>query len=403
MLNHLTVVGLTKTLSIVLQFIFILLIARLYGNVDLGLYALIISIAAPLSLAMQFDGVTKALTKSLETNNLYVVFIVPLLIMVISIASILYGSIFVEDFLKGNIILILALLILKISESSVEVEFAILRRKKQFFAYSANLFARNFLIYFSAIILLIFKVSLALVYLIMALMSVSYFIFRIIRLFKSGWTFNLESPSKYISTNLHLGIASMFKSLGSNVLRYFVVFAYGVSTLGFLAPIFYGLTVMSNLSIIYENVITPNVLKKIDEGSSKLQDYSREIILILSTYVFLVIVVFASSNVYYSFFYDTDSSLYPSILNIFSIGWVFYLTRSILKAISFKKGLNKLQIFLQFTFLAVLIIFLFTLDYILSVRGIAVSYVLASFVICSIYTYFLIKDSKKTIPSGKNL
>lgn len=398
MLNHLTAVGLTKTISVVLQFIFILLIARLYGNMDLGLYALTVSIAAPLSLAIQFDGVTKVLTKSLETNNLYVVFMVPLLIMAISILSILHGSIFIEDFLKGNIVLILALLVLKISESSIEVEFAILRRKKYFFSYSANLLIRNFLIYFTAIILLIFKVSLVLIYLIMALISMSYFIFRMIRLLKSGWAFKLESPINYISTNLYLGIASMFKSLGSNVLRYFVTFVYGVSTLGLLTPIFYGLTIMSNLSIIFENVITPNVLKKIDKGCSKLQDYSREIILILSTYVFLVIVVFAFSDFYYSFFYDTDNSLYPSILNIFSIGWIFYLSRSILKAISFKKGLNKLQIFLQFTFLAVLVIFLFTLDYLLPMRGIAVSYVSASFVICSIYTYFLIKDSKKIIP-----
>ena len=226
----------------------------------------------------------------------------------------------------------------------------------------------------------------------------SYLIFRMITLLKSGWAFKLESPLNYISTNLHLGIASMFKSLGSNILRYFVTFVYGVSTLGLLTPIFYGLTIMSNLSIIYENVITPNVLKKIDTGCSKLQDYAREIILILSTYVFLVIVVFAFSDFYYSLFYDTDNSLYPSILNIFSMGWIFYLTRSILKAISFKKGLNELQIFLQFIFLAVLIIFLFTLDYLLPMRGIAVSYVLASFVICSIYTYFLIKDSKNVIP-----
>ena len=70
MLNHITIVGLTKTLSIALQFIFILLIARLYGNLDLGLYSLIVSIALPISTAIQLDGTTKALTKSLETNNL---------------------------------------------------------------------------------------------------------------------------------------------------------------------------------------------------------------------------------------------------------------------------------------------------------------------------------------------
>jgi O-antigen/teichoic acid export membrane protein len=191
----------------------------------------------------------------------------------------------------------------------------------------------------------------------------------------------------YFKENISLGVASGLKFFSANLMRYFVAFQFGIVSLGYMTPIFYGLTTLSTVSTIFDNIFSPKLLKTMDRSNKfNLKSHKKEVVILLSTSILIFILSVLFSNYYYNFFFPNNDNGYHNLLIVFSIGWIFYVSRAMLKVVSFKLGLQHLQMKVQLMFLFILAILMSVFSFLFGVIGVALAFVISSSFI-SIY-YF---------------
>jgi len=169
---------------------------------------------------------------------------------------------------------------------------------------------------------------------VLVFVSIFFAMWSVYRLIQDGWELRLKIKNvlPYVKENKSLGVASGVKFFGSNLMRYFVAFQFGVSTLGFLTPVFYGLTALSNIATIFDNIFSPKIVKRIEtNGVFSIGQNKKEmaILLLASIFIFLCAILF--SAYYYGFFFAFDPENYHHLLIIFSIGWFFLCGESYIK------------------------------------------------------------------------
>jgi O-antigen/teichoic acid export membrane protein len=387
MLNHFFYVSVSKLIIVISQFIFLLFFARTLPVVDLGFYALVLAVVTPLIWALTFDVPVKIIANTLDTKNLFVL-LFPNLIALISLTFITLSiNIFLID-LPIRYLLILLIFILKFGEVIAEFEYALLRRKEKFRLYAITSSLRFLFVYLSGAIAIISGYQVVPVISILSIFSILFSFLSIHRLKREGWKFDTKFKDiiPYINKNLSLGVAIGLKFFSANLMRYFIFFQFGAVSLGYMTPIFYGLTVLSTLSAIFDNIFSPILLKKMERSNKfHIKSYKKEAVILLSTGFLIIILSLFFSNYYYNFFFLNNDKGYHYLLIIFSIGWIFYVLRAILKVVSFKLGLQHLQMKVQLLFLFLLTMLMCVFSFFFGVIGVALAFVIASFCICIYY------------------
>ncbi len=152
--------------------------------------------------------------------------------------------------------LLLLLLPFKIGEIISEIDNANLRREEKFIHFSLISSIRFFTIYVFGAIVIIYGYQVVTCVTVLLIISIIFALWSLYRLVKRGFYFklNISDIMPYVNRNINLGIASGIKFLSSNIMRYFIAFQFGISTLGYTVPIFYGLNVLASISTIFENI-----------------------------------------------------------------------------------------------------------------------------------------------------
>jgi len=388
MLNSFFYVSVSKLIIVLSQFIFLLIFARTLPVVDLGFYALVLAVVTPLVWAFIFDVPVKIIANTLETKNLFVL-LFPNLVVLIGLSMMTLSiNIFAVD-LSIRYLLILLIFILKFGEVIAEVEYAMLRRMEKFKLYALISSVRFLLIYISGAVAIISDYQVVPAIFILSTLSILFSFLSIHRLKSEGWKFDprFEDIMPYFKENISLGVASGLKFFSANLMRYFVAFQFGIVSLGYMTPIFYGLTTLSTVSTIFDNIFSPKLLKTMDRSNKfNLKSHKKEVVILLSTSILIFILSVLFSNYYYNFFFPNNDNGYHNLLIVFSIGWIFYVSRAMLKVVSFKLGLQHLQMKVQLMFLFILAILMSVFSFLFGVIGVALAFVISSSFI-SIY-YF---------------
>lgn len=394
MLNNFFYVSVSKLIIIFSQFIFLLIFSQTLPVVDLGFYALVLAALTPLVWAFTLDVPVKIIANTLETKNLFVLFFPNLVVLIgLSVMTLLI-NIFAVD-LPIRYLLILLIFIFKFGEVISELEYAMLRRMEKFKLYALISSVRYLLMYISGAVAIISGYQVVPAISILSALSIIFSFLSIHRLQSEGWKFDpkFKDIMPYIKKNISLGVASGLKFFSANLMRYFVAFQFGVVSLGYMTPIFYGLTTLSTVSTVFDNIFSPKLLKTIDRSNKfDLKSYKKEIVIILTTSVLIFILSVLFSDYYYNFFFPNNDEGYHYLLIVFSAGWIFYVSRAMLKVVSFKLGLQHLQTRVQLLFLFLLVILMNGFSFLFGVIGVALAFVISSSFIC---IYYFSKVSKR--------
>jgi O-antigen/teichoic acid export membrane protein len=387
MLNHFFYVSVSKLIIVLSQFIFLLLFARTLPVVDLGFYTLVLAVVTPLIWALTFDVPVKIIANTLETKNLFVL-LFPNLGVLIGLTLIALSLNFFAVDLPIRYPLILLIFILKFGEVIAEFEYAILRRMEKFKLYALTSSLRFSLIYISGAVAIISGYQVVPAISILSTISILFSFLSIHRLKREGWKFDpkFKDIMPYIKENIRLGVASGLKFFSANSMRYFIFFQFGAVSLGYMTPIFYGLTTLSTASTVFDNIFSPILLKKIDRSNKfHLNSHKKEVLILLSTSVLIIILSVFFSKYYYNLFFPNNDKGYHYLLIVFSAGWIFYVLRAMLKVVSFKLRLQHLQMKVQLLFLLLLAILMSVFSFLFGVIGVALAFVISSFCICMYY------------------
>ena len=361
---------------------------------ELGEYTLALSIVTPIFWMVIFDAPVKIISGILETKNLFVV-LMPGFIVLICMAVVLASSALISGDYHWQL-LIFSVSILKFTEIISEIEFAVLRKNILFKLFSLIISVRYLFVYMGGATAILLDYEFIMVIIVLAILSSLFAIRSIVKLINLGWYFKIDESNVmvYMLKNKALGFASGLKFFGSNLMRYFVAFQFGVAGLGYLVPVFYGLTALSNISTIFDHVLSPRIVKKIahDELVLPVHKIYGELSLLFMVYAVVIVASFALSEFYYGLFFKTDADGYHFLINIFSIGWLFFVLRAILKVISYRFNLQNIQVFVQTFFSVILLCLLFLFHFLFDLSGIAWALVLSNILIC---IYYLLRMSDK--------
>ena len=390
LLKSISYVGISKLVIILSQLFFVAIFAKMLPVEDLGIYALALSVITPIVWALTFDVPIKIISNSLETKNLFIILfpnIFFLCALSLTIFLMMVFSIEVSIFY----LLLLLLLILKISEIISEIYNADLRREEKFVYFSFISSIRFLIIYVSGAVTIISGYQVIPSIVVLSIISSVFALWCLYKLIKRDFYFKLEINNllPYINMNRSLGIASGIKFFSTNLMRYFIAIQFGMSTLGYITPIFYGLTALSSISTIFENVISPKISKRIDNNNNKFSILSNKHEFTVLLVVSILIIIFAVllSNYYYSFFFLNIRENYHYLLIVFSVGWIFYTLRSILKVISYKLKLQYLQMKIQFMFMFFLSMLMYIFSSFFDTLGVSIAFVISNIIICFYYIF----------------
>ncbi len=387
MVKNASYVAGSKFVIVCSQLIFIATFAKHLPVEHLGLYSLALATVTPMVWAVFFDVPIKIISSSLETKNLFVILFPNALVF--SVLSLLTVGICVFT-KEANIFYLMALALfgVKFSEVVSEIEYANLRREEMFQEFSLISSVRFLVIYASGSLAIIFWEDVINVLVVILVLAVFFAGLSINRLIKVGWEFqlNFHDLVPYIIRNRNLGVASGVKYISANSMRYFVFFQFGVSSLGYMTPIFYGLTGLSTISTIFDNVFSPKILKSIgNDNVFAIRQHKEVLVTLLSVSICIAFGAFFLSEWYYGLFYEMDKGGYHYLLMVFALGWFFYVARAILRIVSYRLGLQKLQVRIQVSFMFILILLMYVLSFVFGILGVAVAFVLSSFLVTIYY------------------
>ena len=382
-------IGISKLVIILSQFLFIGSFARILPVEDLGIYALALSIITPIVWALTFDIHIKIISNSIETKNLFIIlfpniFVLSLLSLIVFIISLILVKVSTFYFL------FLLLMMLKIGEIISEIYNANLRFEKKFTYFSLVSSFRFLITYVFGAITIISGYPVIPCVIVISTISIIFALWNLYKLSKKGFYFklNIKDVFPYVKQNISLGAASGIKFFSSNLLRYFIAFQYGISTLGYMTPIFYGLTVLSIIASIFESVFVPKILERINNRNQfSIASIKYEATILIFVSIFIFIVAALTSNYYYGFFFSENKENYHYLLIVFSVGWFFYISRSLLKIISYKIKLQYLQIKIQLIFIFLLSVLIYVLSSFFGILGVAIAFVISNIIICFYYMF----------------
>lgn len=363
----------------------------------MGTYMLAVSISIPLAYFLLMDAPSKILTGMSNTKNLFQIlgpaFCFSFVLITLLILNHLSQFVNISSF-----IILIPVFFHKLSETIVELEIAYLKKHQYFKLIFWVILRRQFFIYLVSILMLFYGFNLVFIFITMALISCILSYFSILNLKKFGWSFKPVYFGSYFRRELSLAFAIGLKFLSSNVLRYFVVYIYGLSIFGYMAPAFYALTAFSNVSTVLENVLTPRFLKIIQDKQQILSNVKLDLFLVSFASVIIFISAYLFAEDVYSLFYPEQKDKYASIIIIFSSGFFFYVMRAILKSVSIKIGLEKIQIYVQCFSILLLILLLLLFNTAYGVYAPALAFVLTSFGICALYLLLIVRHKLKIDP-----
>lgn len=360
----------------------VIFISRVYGIDILGNYNLYISIITPLIIFSFFDINSKIIGKSNQKIDLNFIYT----ILLISFFLIFICYFF---FPKNSILIIIFLVIQKINEGFAEISFTYLRKE----------FKEKKIFILSLTKILIFLVTIFLIYffnfsfnLFVIITTLSLIIFNLIflkNIIKSKMNFQNKKRNEmliYFNSNFKIGISLLLKNLQTYLIRYnFVLFStpflFGSNT-----PIFYLINILGFTSIIFENLLSPSLIK----NNLKMSIKSIKIIILFSLTYFISLSLFDFwINIYFQLFKIplTEQLLYGS--KIVTYCWPAFVLRSIFKIITFYKGIENYQFFLQLLACSILIIcfVIFRVD--LFFENVYLSLLITNYVIVLVYIYLL--------------
>ena len=388
LLKSISYVGISKLIIILSQLLFVGTFAKILPVEDLGIYALALSIVIPIVWALTFDAPIKIISNSLETKNLFII-LFPNIFFLSALIMIYYLMLAFSFKVPIFYLLLLLLLLFKIGEIVSEIYNADLRREEKFIYFSFVSSIRFLIVYVSGSATIIFGYQVIPSIVVLTIISTVFALWSLYKLVKRGFHFkiNINNIMPYVNRNISLGIASGIKFFSTNLMRYFIALQFGISTLGYITPIFYGLTALSSISTIFENVISPKILKRIDNNNFSILSNKQELTLLLIVSILIIIFAVFLSNYYYSFFFSEDKNNYHYLLIAFSAGWIFITLRSILKITSYKLKLQHLQIKIQFMFMFLLLALMYILSLIYGILGVSIAFVISNIIICFYYMF----------------
>lgn len=380
MIKNTSYVGGSKLVIVCSQLVFIVTFAKHLPVEELGLYSLALATVTPMVWAVFFDVPIKIISSSLETKNLFVILFPNALLFSLLGLLIVGICVFTKE---ANVfyLMVLVLFGVKFSEVISEIEYANLRREEKFQEFSLISSVRFLVIYASGSLAIIFWEDMVNVLVVILVLAVFFAGLSINRLIKVGWKFQIHFHDlvPYMLRNRHLGVASGIKFISANSMRYFVSFQFGVSSLGYMTPIFYGLTGLSSISTIFDNVFSPKILKSIGKDNAfVIRQHKGVLVTLLSVSICIAFGAFFLSEWYYGLFYEVDKGGYHHLLMVFALGWFFYVARAILRAVSYRLGLQKLQVRIQISFMFILILLMYVLSLVFGMIGVALAFVLSS-------------------------
>ena len=159
-----------------------------------------------------------------------------------------------------------------------------LKKKENFIKYSSFSSSRSLIVYLSASIGIYYEVSFINILYILLIFSLFFSIISIYKLINDGFFFKFNSNDaiKYIYHNKKLGLANAFQLSGSNMVKYFIVYKYGIISLGYMTPIFYALNVFTSISSIFESVFSSKISNRIEDSKIKIKIFIKELMKFLT-------------------------------------------------------------------------------------------------------------------------
>lgn len=370
---------------LLIQVLVVYLLSQNYTPQALGMYMLFVAISVPVVNFLLMDASSKILAGIVKTRNILEVLGLILAVAFFLLLGIICYQLIEFNFIPDWVIPLPAIFYLKAGQAVIELEIAELKREERFKELFWLIIKSQFLVYVIITLMMFKKIDLLFVYAASAFASCFMAATGLRRMMQNGWIVGFRSPIVYIKSELHLGFAIGIKYLSGNLLRYVAVGAYGITTFGYMAPAFYSLTVFSNLGAVIENVLTPRVLKRIDIGEISFSAFKVELALVSVVSLLIMIGSYFTANFVYGFFYPEQADDYSALITIFSLGYFFYVLRSVMKVISFKFGLEKWQIGVQLLFMAILILSLLISSDFFGIYALGFAYVMASILICLFY------------------
>jgi O-antigen/teichoic acid export membrane protein len=402
MLSNFGLVGISRLFLMFAQIFIVYLLSQNYTPKDLGTYMLIVAISLPSVNFLLLDVPSKVLTDTVKNRNILEILGFKIIIAFILLLGTICFQLTEFSYISEFMVLFTAVFYIKAGQAVLELEIAELKKEEHFKELFWLIIKSQLSVYLVMALMMLKTFDLVFVYAASAFVSCCVAALSLIRLTKKGWFAEFCLPLAYLRSEFHLGVAVGLKFLTSNLLRFVAIAIYGVTTLGYMAPAFYSFTILSNLGTIVENIITPKILKRIDIGEFSFSAFKVEFLFVL---ILSLIISFSSyflADDYYRFFFPDKIDEYSGMIIIFSLGYFFYVFRSVIKIVSFKFGLAKWQVFIQLLFSAVLILSILLMHGFAGVYGLALSYVIASIFICIFYLiiifwHFSKKDPPTTI------
>lgn len=400
MLSNFGLVGISRLFLLSTQIFIVYLLSQNYTPNDLGTYMLLVAISLPSVNFLLMDAPSKVLTNTVKNRNILEILGFIIIIAFILLLGTIYFQLTELSYVSEFMVLLTAVFYIKAGQAVLELEIAELKKEEHFKELFWLIIKSQLSVYLVMALMMLKTFDLVFVYAVSAFVSCCLAAFSLIRLTKKGWFAEFCLPLVYIRSEFHLGVAIGIKSLTSYLLRFVAIAIYGVTTLGFMAPAFYSLTILSNLGIVAENVITPKILKRLDIGEFGFSAFKVEFLLVLMLSLIVLFSSYFLADDYYGLFFPNKIDDYSGMIIIFSLGYFFYVFRSVIKIVSFKLGLGKWQVFTQLLFAAVLILSMLLMHGFAGVYGLALSYIIASIFICIVYLIIICWHfSKKDPPS----
>ncbi len=391
MINSILYVSISRVVIILSQLVFIFVFSKNLSVESLGVFSLSVAIITPVVCALFFDSSAKVISDTLESNNIFVI-VSPNLFVLSLFIIVLYTYDSYAD-ITLNMIVLFLVFVLKVGEVISEIEFSYLRKYEKFRQYSTCSSVRFLTVYSLGSVFILLGFDFISVLTVLSTASLCFAFFSIYKLKGHGYYFNVDIKAvlEFVSRNKILGFAAGIKYFSSNLIRYFVVFKFGVITLGYLTPVFYGLSALSSVSTVFENVLSPRILKKIKYKDDDLVicKNKKELLVVFLTFLMIILSTVLFSRFYYSLFFPEIAFGYHKLLIVFSLGWIFYVFRGVLKIISYKFALQNLQLFVQLVFMSFLVFLMFILTPVFGVFGVALAFVASSIAVCVFYWYVL--------------
>lgn len=291
-----------------------------------GQYALGLAITAPIYMLLNFQLRAIQATETKKSFDFSIYFTFRLISTLFAYLSILF-VVFLLDYSKGAILVILLIGLHKAIDSFSDVIYGLLQKNERMDLISKSLILKGIFSFFVFVITLlitnniVFSISGLLIGSVIVLL---FYDFKNYRLFGSSLKIKLNfiDLKKLLKIGLPLGLAMMLISLNTNVPRYFIEQNLGIEELGFFAAIAYILLAGSMIINSLGQAVTPRLAKYYASNNFKLYKNLLFKLMLMGLILGVSVIIFVSlfGKTFLTIIYTAEYANFSNVLFLLMIG-----------------------------------------------------------------------------------